>query len=230
MIPLREPARDSGPYSARLVPCGTSPTRGRRRPPGRGVASAPDARGYERHIDEERGLDRARLDRGRLRGFRVDGPVGVVPGAAAALDAVRAEVDRAAHASLGIEDLHHPDGRAVAEAADEARLTVRIPAEQHARGLAVHERDVAGLRAAPVPRLPRPARLAVAILDADLDGAGRLPRRERPVQDPGIRAGPLAPLPRAGRALRGAALRTGGTDDRVLRACPADDGAEQNPP
>src|SRR5947199_31195 len=147
---------------------------------------------------------------------------------AASLDAFRAEFGRAAHAALGIEDLYHPDGRAVAEAADEARLTVRIPAEQHARGLAVHDRDFAGLRAARVPRLPRPALLAVAILAADLDGAGRLPRRERPVQDPGIRAGPRAPLLTAGRALRGAALRTGGTDDRVLRACRADDGAEQN--
>src|SRR3989441_13224076 len=88
----------------------------------------------------------------------------------------RAEVDRAAHASLGIEDLRHPDGRAVAEAADEARLTVWIPAEQHARGLVVHERDFAGLRAARVPRLPRPPRLALAILAAHLDGLGRMPR------------------------------------------------------
>src|SRR2546422_895833 len=80
------------------------------------------------------------------------------------------------------------------------------------------------------------ARVSTAVASEDFGSmarlassqARRLPRRERPVQDPGIRAGPLAPLLTAGRALRGAALRTGGTDDRVLRACRADDGAEQN--
>src|SRR5215470_3501545 len=180
--------------------------------------SAPDARRHQRHVDQRRGRDRALLGLDGLAGARIDLVVGVVPRAPASLPAVRAEVHRGPHATGRIERLERAHRRPVAKADDEARLPARIPAEEHAVGLAADERHFTGLCAAGMPRFPRSTRLAVTILAARLDRAVGMPRHERSLEDARIGPQSLTPFLASARARREPSLRSRRADDRAVGA------------